>query len=106
MTRFLRDLWKDDVGTIVSIELLFLFVVLTLGTIAGWTNIRAAVNSEMTEMANSLLALDQSYSIADAVGCNPLNVSNGSQAIDADALLDWAQLPPGFDSSIDVDECP
>jgi hypothetical protein len=108
MARILRLLWKDDVGMIVSIELLFLFVTLTLGLIAGWSNLRSAVNSEVTEMANALWALDQSYSITEARGCDELSFSAGSQTVDADPLaaITWEIRPPEFDSSIDVDACP
>ncbi|MBX9677557.1 MAG: hypothetical protein K2X38_02255 [Gemmataceae bacterium] len=105
MCRFLRGLWNDDVGVIVSVETLFLFVVLTLGLIAGWANLHAALNTELSVTANSLLALDQSFRITDSIGCNPLNVSSGSIAIDEDAVLEWQSMPTA-EVQIFVDECP
>jgi hypothetical protein len=103
----LKELWMDDAGVIVTMELLFLYVILILGLIAGWTNLRAALDTELTEMANSLLALDQGYSITGAIGCNTANFSNGITATDTPGNVTWSQAPAaGAPVSIDVTACP
>ena len=79
MNQILRKLWEDDAGIIVTLELLFLYVILILGLIAGWTNLRNAIDVELTEMANSILQLNQGYTITGIAGC-PGNGSNPSGA--------------------------
>lgn len=106
MRSLLKRLWNDDAGVIISIELLFLFVILTLGLIAGWTNLRAAINSELTETANAILALDQGYGISGAQGCSALNFSTGSKATDVDKTLAWSQVVDATPSNIDIAPCP
>ncbi|MBX9677558.1 MAG: hypothetical protein K2X38_02260 [Gemmataceae bacterium] len=100
MRSLLKRLWNDDAGVIISIELLFLFVILTLGLIAGWTNLRAALNTELTETANAILALDQGYRITGAQGCNANNGNTGSTAVDADAVVSWTSNVDGTASNI------
>ena len=107
----LRETWLDDTGSIASIETMFLFVVFVLGLIAGWTNLRNAVDAEFTEMSYAILALNQSFQIAEADGCDPLNPLSfgaGSSATDTffpDSLA-FSQVPPGVFSEIDVEACP
>jgi Flp pilus assembly pilin Flp len=106
MRSLLKRLWNDDAGVIISIELLFLFVILILGLIAGWTNLRAAINSELTETANALLSLDQGYGITGAQGCDTDNYSTGSRATDVDQRILWSTLVDQSAASIDIPPCP
>jgi hypothetical protein len=87
MKKLMGQLWSDDAGIIVTLELLFLYVVLILGLIAGWTNLRNAIDAELTEMAQSILALNQGYSITAAVGCNTSNFSAASVATDTSGTI-------------------
>ena len=64
MSGFLRKLWADDCGAVMASELLFLYTMLVVGTVSGLTAMRQAMVSEMVETANSLLALNQSYSFS------------------------------------------
>ena len=48
MRKLLSKLWADDGGFIVSIEMLFIAVILVIGLIAGWANLRVAVVTEFT----------------------------------------------------------
>src|ERR1051325_2097220 len=103
MKHLITRLWRDDSGAIVSIELLFLFVILTLGLIAGWTNLRNAINAELTEEANAILALNQGFSITGVTGC-PGNGNHGSSATNGPGHLSLSSSH-GHTVSIDVPAC-
>jgi hypothetical protein len=60
----LRKLWADDRGAVMASELLFLYTMLVVGTVSGLTAMRQAMVTEMVETANSMLALNQSYSFS------------------------------------------
>ncbi len=74
-------LWNDDCGsTLVTSEILFLFTILVLGMITGLVALRQAVISELTETAQALLALNQSYSFSGQTNCE--SSTGGSSATD------------------------
>ena len=104
MSNLLRRLWDDDCGALLSMEFLFVATILILGIIVGLTNLRDAVNAELTELGNAILALSQSYLISGVTGCS--STVQGSQAIDTPQLL----TPPthvnnAIPSVIDVLPC-
>src|SRR5579872_6217238 len=79
--RQMLKLWNDDCGsTLVTSELLFLFTILVLGMITGLVALRQAVISELTETAQALMALNQSYSFSGQVNCE--SSTAGSSASD------------------------
>jgi hypothetical protein len=66
----LRKLWNDDRGAgLLTAEWLFLFVILVLGVITGLVTLRQALISELTESAQALLALNQSFSFSGQSNC-------------------------------------
>src|SRR4051812_16096114 len=68
--RFLRTLWHDDRGAgLLSSEYLFLFSTLILGGLSGLVAVRQAGQSELLEMAQAILALNQSYSFSGQSNC-------------------------------------
>src|SRR5438128_8925267 len=101
--RFLKQLWADDVGALISAEYLFVATILVIGIVVGLANVRDAVNAELTEFGNALLALSQGYTISGVSGCSA--TTDGSAAIDTPALL----VPPTHTapapSIIDVAPC-
>jgi hypothetical protein len=77
----LRNLWNDDRGsTLVTSEILVLFAILVLGIIVGLVALRQAIISELTESAQALLALDQSFSFSGQSNCEAITL--GSSASD------------------------
>lgn len=54
---------RNQGGFIVTIELLVLATVLVLGLIVGWTSLRDSVLAELSDLSESIGALDQSYTI-------------------------------------------
>jgi Flp pilus assembly pilin Flp len=105
MTKTLvQRLWNDDDGALIAIEFLFVATILIIGIIVGLAAIRDAVNTELTELGNAILALSQGYIIQGQVGC--CASTDGSQAIDTPGLLpDPLCVPPAIPSVIDVIPC-
>jgi len=63
MKRQLLKLWNDDAG-IVALEYLLLATIVGLGLVVGLSALSEALNQEMVELSNAILALDQSYTYA------------------------------------------
>jgi hypothetical protein len=64
MSRLLRRLWSDDHGALLASEFLFMSAMLVIGTVSGLVAVRQALVSELTETANAVMALDQSFSFS------------------------------------------
>jgi Flp pilus assembly pilin Flp len=77
MRKLLARLWADDDGFIVSVEMLFIAVVLVIGIIAGLAALRAAVGTELTSLGSSVMDLDTGYN----------SVSVGSTTASSDGTL-------------------
>jgi Flp pilus assembly pilin Flp len=80
MKHLLKKLWNDDCGALISMEFLFVAVILVIGIIVGLTAVRNAVNAELTALADAILALNVGFSIGGQSGC--CSSVEGSQAID------------------------
>jgi len=104
MKQLFARLWKDDAGAIIASEFLFVVTILVIGIIVGLANVRDAVVTELSELANALLALSQGYSISGQEGC--CSMTDGSEAIDTPALVpDPICIPPAIPSVIDNLPC-
>lgn len=57
----LRMLWRDEMGAIISSELVMVVTILVIGMIAGLTGVRDAVVTELTDVADAVGNFDQSY---------------------------------------------
>jgi hypothetical protein len=55
---------KKQAGFIVSIELLLLASITVIGLIVGMTNVRDSVLAELSDVSESIGALDQAYAIS------------------------------------------
>jgi hypothetical protein len=100
----LKSLWHDDRGALIASEFLFVATILVIGVIVGLASVRDAVNTELVELANAILALSQGYSISGQAGC--CAETDGSQAIDTPGLIDDPLCtPPAIPSVIDVLPC-
>ncbi|MFN0195418.1 MAG: hypothetical protein ACKVT0_01630 [Planctomycetaceae bacterium] len=65
----LRKLWHDDLGVIISAELVMVATILVLGLITGLTCLQGAIVDEYRDLAGAFRALDQSYYIRGMRGC-------------------------------------
>ncbi len=73
-------LMKDEAGFVVSAELIFIATLLVIGLVAGWVAIRNSVVSELTEVAQAIGSVDQSYSFNGRSNC--ASMTAGSAATD------------------------
>jgi Flp pilus assembly pilin Flp len=80
MRKLFAKCWNDDDGALIATEFLFVATILVIGTVIGLTAVRNAVNAELTDLANAILALDLSYTISGVSGCGAS--VNGTQVID------------------------
>jgi Flp pilus assembly pilin Flp len=85
MTAFFAKFWRDDTGALISAEYLFVATILVIGIVVGLTGLRNALNAELTQLGNALLALSQGYTIPGVTGNGAS--SDGSQAIDIPTTL-------------------
>ena len=69
MGKMMLKLWQDDAG-IVALEYLLVATIIGLGLVVGLSNLQRALVNELTEMANAITAMDQSYSFT-RVNSNP-----------------------------------
>jgi hypothetical protein len=77
MRKLLSKLWADDSGFLISVEMLFIAVVLVIGIVAGLAALRAGVATELSSLGASVMNLDPGYD----------NVSVGSTTASADGTL-------------------
>lgn len=88
----LRKLWDDDCGGgLLTSELLFLYSLLVLGSVSGLVAMRQALLSELTETAQSLLALNQSYSLSGQSSCE--SSTGGASASDSSNTIGLLSTP-------------
>jgi Flp pilus assembly pilin Flp len=94
-------LWNDDSGALIAVEWVFVATILVLGIITGLVAVRQAVLSELTEFANAVLSLNQSFSFSGQSNCE--SSTAGSAAVDFNdsiplrstaAIVNNAEQPP------------
>ncbi len=62
MKSYIKQLWKQDDG-VLTFEWVLLVTLLTIGVVSGIAGARDAIIDELGDVAQAMLALDQSYSI-------------------------------------------
>lgn len=62
MTNTIKQMWKEDEG-VLSFEWVLLVTLLTIGVVSGIAGARDAIVDELGDVAQAMLALDQSYTI-------------------------------------------
>jgi hypothetical protein len=86
---------KKQAGFIVSIELLLLASITVIGLIVGMTNVRDSVLAELSDISESIGALDQSYNISSVANQAGTAATAGSAFTDAP---DFANVGHPIDS--------
>ena len=103
MRKLFSRLWADDGGALIATEWVFVATILILGIITGLIAVRQAVISELTEFANALMALDQSYSFAGQSNC--MASTAGSAATDSTDTIQEAHVNPAAFAAINQSPC-
>lgn len=81
MRKMMQRLWQDDAG-IVALEYLLVATIVGLGLVVGLSNLEIALDTELTELANAITALDQGYSFVGVVSNNG-SYKNGTCTTDS-----------------------
>lgn len=84
----LHALWNDEVGFIISSELVLIATILVIGMIVGLTTIRDQVVQEMGDIAMAFSDLTQSYSFGGVSGHT--SSTAGSNFVDQTDFCDVA----------------
>lgn len=101
MYRLAARLWSDDTGAIIASEYLFVLTILVIGTIVGLAALREAINTELSEIANAMLALSQGFVLSGTSG--PFGATEGTIVLDTPSTVpDPTATVPAIPSAIDV----
>jgi len=108
MKKVLVSMWKEEDG-VLSFEWVMLVTLLTIGIVSGLTGARDAIIDELGDVAQAMLALDQSYVISFPLDVD-VHIDDTSSASDS-AFTDAAdysdcareEAPPGQDAEVDGD---
>jgi len=57
----LRQLWNDECGAIVSIEIVLVVTIMVLALIVGMSEVAVSVNNELNDISNAVGSLKQDY---------------------------------------------
>ena len=99
----MSKLWKDEAGFVVSAELIFIATLLVIGLVTGWVAVRNAVTSELTEVAQAIGAIDQSYSYCGKSNC--CSMTGAAAVTDTYNSLNTGFFAPVL-VNINVSTCP
>ncbi|RMF88575.1 MAG: hypothetical protein D6741_18985 [Planctomycetota bacterium] len=97
MSHLLRRVWKEDEG-VLTFEWILLITVLVIGIVGGLSAVRDAVITELGDVVEAVISLDQSYTIAQPwdVQVPDCVVDGASDSAYNDAAgIDQGRLVPG-----------
>jgi Flp pilus assembly pilin Flp len=77
--RLMLKMWKDDCGLTLTLEYVFIITILVIGLVTAWVALRQAVKSELTEIANAVAALNQSYSFTGETNCESSTAGSAAE---------------------------
>lgn len=100
---FFSKLWADDAG-VVTIEYLVLGVFLAISLIVGVATLQSAINAELSELAQTILSFNSSYS-ADGFSTCAANHA-GSAANDVNGTITATLTAPATPATVEVTVCP
>ena len=86
--KILSRMWKEEDG-VLSFEWVLLVTLLTIGIVSGISAARDAIIDELGDVAQAMLALDQSYTIDFPlnVDVHTIDATSASDSAFTDALL-------------------
>ncbi len=91
MKTVIARLWMEDVGAIVSAEIMLVATVLVLGVIVGLKSVRDSVVTELADVAQAFANINQSYSYSGVTGHGAM--SGGGSFGDAQDFCDSNSYP-------------
>jgi len=64
----LHELWVDDAGALISLEMVLLATILGIGLIAAMSALQTAIVTEMADVGGAISSLNQSYEFGGISG--------------------------------------
>ena len=86
----LKRLWNEEVGAIVSAEIVLVATILVIGVIVGLKSVRDSVVTELADVAQAIGNVNQSYSYSGVSGHHAF--SAGSAFTDNADFCDTSSL--------------
>ena len=74
----LKNFWNDECGMIISAELVLVLTIAVLGTIVGLSHVVMAINQELSDVANAIGSLDQSFNFTGYLCCKKNNIQTAA----------------------------
>ena len=108
MNKVLSRMWKEEDG-VLSFEWVLLVTLLTIGIVSGISAARDAIIDELGDVAQAMLALDQSYTIDFPlnVDVHTVDATSASDSAFTDALIytdcTRTAAPVGQGPALDID---
>lgn len=95
---FFRRFWQEDKG-VLTFEWILLLTVLVIGIVGGLSAVRDALITELGDVAEAMISLDQSYTVLPPweillPGCEPDGASD-STYVDAAYISEQRATDPG-----------
>ncbi len=84
----LKNFWNDENGFVISAELVLVLTIAVIGIIVGLSHVAMAVNSELSDIAQAIGSLDQSFGVS-GYSCCTVN-----------------SIPTAFSASSNFDDAP
>jgi len=82
----MKKLWNDEVGAIISAELVLVMTIVGIGMITGLSSLRDGVIEELADVGAAIGSMDQSYTVGGALAHS--SATNGSGFADAPDFCD------------------
>jgi Flp pilus assembly pilin Flp len=92
----MKRLWNDEVGAVVSAELVLVLTILVIGMIVGLAAVRDAVVTELADVAQAIANIDQTYSYPSIAGHH--SFTGGGIFVDLQDFCDGAAAAGGQNS--------
>jgi hypothetical protein len=73
----MKKLWNDEVGAIISAELVLVMTIVGIGMITGLASVRDAVIEELADVGAAIGSVDQSYSVGNVVAHSAATAGSG-----------------------------
>ena len=99
LRNLLVNWWNDDSGALIAVEWVFVATILILGIIVGLVAVRQALIAELHDVANSLLALNQTFFVSGQSNCESSTAGFFFQDLpDSIVVRSTVAIPGGFDN--------
>ena len=91
----LKQLWNDEFGIVLSVELVLILTIAVLAMIVGLSEIAVAVNTELNDISNGVGAMRQSFAFT-GFQAN----SNGTKTKSVYAGTTWSDSVDDCDTNL------